>query len=105
MPRIRYSEEVRSEAIRLVLESQTPITQVARQIGCSVNTVHLWLKQNREPTRSSVSPIDQTTFIPVQWVDQKNSSVEIVTPSGFTLRLPDANLQFIAELLSELASC
>ena len=31
MPRIRYSDAVRAQAVRLVLESQKPLTQVAGQ--------------------------------------------------------------------------
>lgn len=109
MPRIRYSEAVRQRAVRLVLESQTPIAQVAKKVGCSVNTVHLWLKQHKVDSQSdhrkASSQEESATFIPVNLIDPKPAGIEIVTPSGFTLKLAEVNPRFIAELLSELASC
>ena len=109
MPRIRYSEAVRDRAVHLVLESHLPIAQVAKKIGCSVNTIHLWLKCHKADSKSGrhkvMSEAEEATFIPVELVEAKNNSVEIVTPNGFTLRLHDANSQFIAELLRELAPC
>ena len=50
----------------------------------------------------STSP---ATFIPVNLIDPKSSSVEIITPDGFTLKLTDTNPQYIAELLGILGSC
>ena len=109
MPRIRYSEAVRRRAVRLVLESQTPVTQVAEKIGCSANTVHLWLKQHKVDSqgdhRKASSQEETATFIPVNLIDQKSSSVEIVTPNGFTLKFAESHPQFIAELLGVLGSC
>lgn len=109
MPRIRYSEAVRQRAVRLVLESQTPIAQVAKKIGCSVNTIHLWLKGHEPNSKSGhhelITQEEAATFIPVNLIDQKPMGVEIVTPSGFTLKLVEANPQFIAELLGALGSC
>ena len=101
MPRIRYTEEVRQRALTLALESSLPATQVAREVGCSVNTVHLWIKQHRQP-------IDQqhkkATFVPVNIIDAGNHPIEIVTPNGITIRLTDASPQYVAELLNVLAS-
>lgn len=109
MPRIRYSEAVRDRAVRLVLESQIPLSQVAKKIGCSVNTVHLWLKGRKPDSKSGrrevVSEEESATFIPVNLIDQKPTAIEIVTPNGFTLKLAESNPRFIAELLSELAPC
>jgi transposase-like protein len=109
MPRIRYSEAVRDRAVRLVLESQIPIAQVARKIGCSVNTVHLWLKCRRPGSKSGhreeMSEEESASFTPVNLIDPKAAAIEIVTPNGFTLKLAEANLRFIAELLRELAAC
>ena len=109
MPRIRYSEAVRQRAIRLVRESHTPITQFAKKIGCSVNTVHLWLKDHKPNSKSghpkTISQEESATFIPVKLIDQKSSSVEIVTPEGFTLKFSEIHLRFITELPCELTSC
>lgn len=105
MARIRYSEAVRQRAVRLVRQSQTPISQVAEKIGCSVNTIHLWLKESKPDSRKTTSQEESATFIPVKLLDQKSSSVEIVTPNGFTLKLADAHPQFPAELLGALGPC
>ena len=109
MPRIRYSEAVRQRAVRLVRESHMPITHVAKKIGCSVNTIHLWLKDHKPNSKSdhceTISQEEVATFIPVKLIDQKSPSVEIVTPNGFTLKFSETHQRFITELLSELASC
>jgi transposase-like protein len=148
MPRIRYSAAVRDHAVRLVLESQKPLTHVAGKFGCSVSTLQNWLKDYRQSasgnrqrvkdhkpkqgvkaskpgvknSRQADSPskrpdsksgrhtvadkeVSPATFIPVNLIDQKSATVEIVTPDGFTLKLADANPQYIAELLGVLGSC
>jgi len=105
MPRIRYTEEVRQQAIALALDSNTSIAQVARDVGCSINTLHLWIKQHRlQDTPPPVSQ-DKATFVPVNIIDDRNHHVEIVTANGITIRLTDASPRYIAELLNAIASC
>ena len=126
MPRIRYSAEVRAEAVRLVLESQVPVAHVAKQFGCSESIVHQWLNKFR--SHSSPSHLNPSSpsassarFLPVEVVDhqppqkslptspsaavEKSSSVEIVTPGGFTLKFSDATPHFIAAVLEVLPTC
>ncbi len=106
MPRIRYSEEVRQRAVSLVLESRTPATQVAREIGCSPFTLHSWVKRHRQQDgQSTDQQQEQATFVPVNIIDAKSHPVEIITPTGITIRLSDASPRYIAELLHVLASC
>ena len=125
MPRIRYSDAVRDQAVRLVLESQKPIAHVAEKFGCSVSTLQNWLRDHRQEVKGDKSGVKNSnlsdsksgrhavadkevsaaTFIPVNLIDQKSASIEIVTPGGFTLKLADANPQYIAELLRVLGSC
>ena len=131
MPRIRYSDAVRDQAVRLVLESQKPLTQVAKKFGCSVSALQRWLKSHRpgvkdhqpkpkdhqanpQTPKPGVKKFQQAvadkspppaTFIPVNLIDQKSTSIEIVTPDGFTLKLTDTHPQYIAELLRELLCC
>ena len=54
MPRIRYSEEVKQRVITLVLESNTPVTQVTRDIGCSPFT-SIPVTQTASSTRRSTN--------------------------------------------------
>ena len=49
--------------------------------------------------------VSAATFIPVNLIDQKSATIEIVTPDGFTLKLTDTDPQYIAELLGVLGSC
>lgn len=107
MPRIRYSEEVRQRAVSLVLESRSPVAQVARDTGCSINTVHLWLKQHRrqQDGRPEDRHKEKATFVPVNIIDGKSHPVEILMPSGVTIKLTDASPRYVAELLNVLASC
>jgi transposase-like protein len=125
MPRIRYSDAVRDQAVRLVLDSQKPLTHVVEKFGCSVSTLQNWLRDHRQGIKgdkpdaknSKLSDsksgrhvvagkeVSAATFIPVNLIDQKSATIEIVTPDGFTLKLADGNPQYIAELLGVLGSC
>jgi transposase-like protein len=106
MPRIRYSAAVRDQAVRLVLESRRPIRQVARKFGCSENTLQVWLKAHRQGHKAShqadakvghpavaKQEASLATFIPVNLMEQKSTTLEIVTPNGFTLKLVDSHPQ------------
>lgn len=102
MARIHYSDDVRTAAVDLVLNSHISVAQVAREVGCSPFTLHSWIKKHRQlldPASKSAA------FIPVKLVDGPSASVEIVAPNGYILRLTDASTQYIAELLAALASC
>jgi hypothetical protein len=117
MPRIRYADAVRAQAVRLVLESQKPLAQVARTFGCSVSALQHWLKAHRQGTQTTQPGVKKSMqavadkeasplgFIPVNLIDQKSPTVAIITPDGFTLKLTDTHPQYIAELLRILGSC
>ena len=105
MPHVHYTAEARQQAIARILGSRDSIARVAREVGCSVSTIHSWLRKHR---RSADPPADSpapATFIPVQVVDSRSPTVEIVTPNGFTVRINDVSSQSLAELLTALASC
>jgi transposase-like protein len=102
MSRIRYSAEIRQHALTLVLESHLPVAQAAREAGCSVNSLHYWIKQHRQKNNPPTSP---ATFVPINIVDASNHSAEIILPNGITIRLTDASAHSIAELILALAPC
>jgi transposase-like protein len=136
MSRIRYSDAVHDQAVRLVLESQKPLAQVVEKFGCSVSTLQNWLrdhrqgasgnqqgvkapkpgyKNSRQADSKSKRPdpksgrhvvadhdVSPAAFIPVNLIDPKSATIEIVTPGGFTLKLVGGNPQYIAELLGVL---
>jgi transposase-like protein len=102
MSRIRYSAEIRQHALSLVLDSQLPVARAAREAGCSVNSLHYWLKQRRQKNNPPTNP---AVFVPVKIVDNQTPSAEIVLPNGITIRLTDASAHSIAELILALAPC
>ncbi len=44
-----YSSEFKSSAIKLALESDRPVTQIARELGVNENTLHTWLSNHLKP--------------------------------------------------------
>jgi transposase len=45
--RRQYSDEYKSEAVRLVRESGKPLSQVARELGINDNMLHRWSREER----------------------------------------------------------
>jgi transposase-like protein len=106
MSHVRYCAEVRQHALSLVLDSHLPVTRAAQQAGCSVNSLHYWLKKKRKQASPSAPSQTETSFIPIQIVDSPTQPVEIVTATGITIRLTEASPQYLAELLLALTpSC
>ena len=50
--RRQYSDEYKSEAVRLVRESGKPLSQVARELGLNDNMLHRWSREEK-PSRCS----------------------------------------------------
>lgn len=101
MPRTYFSAEVKREAVDLVLQSHLSVGVAAQQTGCSVNALHNWLRKHRQQ-HAEAKP---STFVPLTLVDPTPTSVEIVTPNGFIIRLTDASPKYIAELLHAFSTC
>ncbi|TGD71727.1 hypothetical protein E4634_16540 [Mangrovimicrobium sediminis] len=49
--RKRYSPECKQEAIRLVQQSDTPVSEIARNPGIDGNMLRQWVKQASEPRK------------------------------------------------------
>jgi transposase len=47
--RRRYSPEYKQEAVRLVQQSDTPVSEIARNLGINDNMLRRWVKQASEP--------------------------------------------------------
>jgi transposase len=45
--RTQYSDEYKSEAVRLVRESDKPVSQIARELGVNANVLHRWVREER----------------------------------------------------------
>ena len=99
MLRTYFSEEVKRTAVDLVLQSRLPVGVAAGQIGCSVNALHHWLKKHRHQQADTEPP----PFVPITFVDPTPTSVEIITPNGFTVRLHSPIA--LRELFAAITSC
>jgi transposase len=53
-----YSEEFKQQAVKLVTEQGMGVTQVARDLDVSVDTLHRWLRVARS---ASTPPVDAST--------------------------------------------
>jgi transposase len=60
-----YTAEFRASAVKLANESDKPISQVAKDIGINVNTLHIWIgkysrpKESNKTVRSDEHPYDE----------------------------------------------
>lgn len=45
--RRQYSDEYKSEAVRLLVDSGKPVSQIARELGVSANVLHRWAREER----------------------------------------------------------
>jgi transposase len=44
-----YPAEFKESAVKLAVESDNSITQVAKELGINVNTMHTWVRQYSKP--------------------------------------------------------
>jgi transposase len=47
--RRRYSPEYKQEAVQLVQQSDSPVAEIARNLGINENMLRRWIKQAAEP--------------------------------------------------------
>jgi transposase len=48
-----YTKEFREEAVRLVLDSEKKVSQIAKDLGVNHWTLRDWVQQHRDKTRKS----------------------------------------------------
>lgn len=48
-----YTAEFRASAVKLANESDKPISQVAKDLGINVNTLHTWISKYSRPKESN----------------------------------------------------
>ena len=101
MSRIRYSAEVKQQAVALVLDDHLTVAAAAQQVGCSINALHSWIKKSRQADNSDTPA--PPTFVPITLVDSAPTSIEILTPNGFTIRLNSPIA--LGELFAAITSC
>ena len=87
MARIHYSEELRQDALRQVLEDHVSVRSVAEQVGCNVNSIYVWLRRYRQDSIRLDQKSD-ATFVPVRLVDHEhngNNRIELTLPNGLAI--------------------
>lgn len=51
-----YTQEFQEEAVRLVLESKSCLTEMARDLGANTWTLRGWVKKYKDKTRENAPP-------------------------------------------------
>ena len=53
MKRRKYTQEYKQEAVQLVKQSDTPISEIARNLGVNDNVLRRWVKEQADPNKRS----------------------------------------------------
>ena len=53
--RQRYSPEFKAEALRVIAETNEPITKMARELGVTSKTLHEWMQAARSEPREPLT--------------------------------------------------
>ncbi len=56
-----YTSEIKELAVKLVLESEQPIAQTARDLGINPNTIHTWINKYSKP-KTAVARSDEHIY-------------------------------------------
>jgi len=89
----RYDLAVQRNAVEQVIQHHRPVSQVARQLRCSPQSVKNWIdKHHKSPlVPSPSSGKSLSSFLPIQ-VDSPSTvssdKIEFVTKNGLILRFP-----------------
>ena len=51
----RYTTEFRQSAVKLAVESDQPISQIAKELGVNENTLHTWISKYHRPVKADVA--------------------------------------------------
>ena len=57
--RRRFTDEYKQHAVRLVLDSGDPVTEIARSIGVHEMTLGKWVKKARDDGEESARPLNE----------------------------------------------
>ena len=87
----RYDADFQRRAAEQVLAQGCSVTQVARKLRCSPESVKRWCQRHRESIVTAATvPARKfhTDFLPIHVDTPTLSRIEIVTKNGLTLRFP-----------------
>ena len=67
----RYSPEFRTEAVRLARESDTPLRQVAHDLGVNLTTLKSWLQAARPLAREALKEDERSELLRLRRENQQ----------------------------------
>jgi len=108
----RYTEAEQRHAAEQVLLLGVSMTQVAKEMKCSPISVKTWVEKFRGQTTATATaetPVAHKTAVPrpvkTATKHDDSSKIELVTPSGVTMRFPistsPATLSSVAKQLDQ----
>jgi transposase len=54
----QYSSEFKESAVKLAIESGKPISQIAKELGVNVNTLHTWIGKYSKPKEAGMRTME-----------------------------------------------
>ncbi|MFD6094895.1 IS3 family transposase [Nocardiopsis flavescens] len=72
----KYSPEFREEAVRLVLETQKPIVQVAKDLGISSETLRNWVRRHKRDHHNEPPALDTSDRARLRELERRNAELE-----------------------------
>jgi len=77
--RVRYSPEYKEEAARLVVESDRPIAEVAREIGVHEGTLGTWVGKYRREHAEDEPPLNVSERARLRELERENRELRMKT--------------------------
>ena len=87
----RHDKAFKRDAVRLVIEEKHPVTEVARDLGVNANTLHRWVREQRDegenafPGKGRLLPQDaelRRLKKELELVKEERDILKRVPPSG-----------------------
>jgi transposase len=73
----KYTPEFKDEAARMVVESGRPVTQVARELGISGETLGPWVRQYRREHAEDQPPLGIDDRARLKELERRNRELEM----------------------------
>jgi transposase-like protein len=77
--RVRYSQEYKEEAARVVVESGRPIAEVAREIGVHEGTLGTWVGKYRREHAEDEPPLTLSERARLRELERENRELRMKT--------------------------
>ena len=77
--RVKYSPEYKEEAARLVVESDRPIVEVAREIGVHEGTLGTWVAKYRREHAEDEPPLTVSERARLRELERENRELRMKT--------------------------